>query len=597
MAEIKKSSWGGKREGAGRKPKSLAAPPAETSLAAYEGAEPHASRGYIYFPTLNPALELTPLKRETLMKKARWLTNNQGFALRAVDGISRYCVGTGIIPQCRTANSEFNRAAERRFEDTVCNEPGAFDRAGQVNFYEAQALILRQIITDGDFFGQFMKSAAGQGMMRFVGAENVGNAAAMAMNYDQAEWIDGVRLDGFGRPIAYRVLTSDKRVSRDIPAGDMLHFRKIRRNGQARGVTWMAHAVNKLQDMTEMLQYVQHSHKLFSQIGFIATSGEATATDFGARLASIRSATVGEPTAQVTPQRIFDTSSGIMNLKPGEKIEAFSNPHPGPTMEPFLNYLARDISWGIGVSPEVLWSIAGIGGANTRHVLQDASVFFREVQDMLITQFCRRFWLYWLWHEMREGRLPYPGDDWWRVDWIRPARPTVDFGRDTKAVLEIVRQGGMSIRTFAEMHGLDEEMEEDAAILTAKRRIEKCEAAGVPIQSAFPEITAPALSPVVSPDGQTVDSAAAGAETVQDTALNGAQVQALVEIATAVATGLLPIESGKSIARAAFPLVSEEIINSIFDEITPRERPMQPQSNETDPTAAAPQTGAGPAAS
>jgi capsid protein len=262
---------------------------------------------------------------------------------------------------------------------------------------------------------------------------------------------------------------------------------------------------------------VQHSHKLFAQIGFIVTSGEATSTDFGARLASIRGATVGEPTAQVTPQRIFDTSSGIMNLKPGEKIEAFSNPHPGPTMEPFLNYLARDISWGIGVSPEVLWSIAGIGGANTRHVLQDASVFFREVQDMLITQFCRRFWLYWLWHEMREGRLPYPGDDWWRVDWIRPARPTVDFGRDTKAVLEIVRQGGMSIRTFAEMHGLDEEMEEDAAILTAKRRIEKCEAAGVPLSAAFPEMAPPP--------------------------------------------------------------------------------PMQPQSNETDPNAGAPQAGAGPAAS
>ena len=83
--------------------------------------------------------------------------------------------------------------------------------------------------------------------------------------------------------------------------------------------------------------------------------------------------------------------------------------------------------------------------------------------------------------------------------------------------LEIVRQGGMSIRTFAEMHGLDEEMEEDAAILTAKRRIEKCEAAGVPLSAAFPEMAPPP--------------------------------------------------------------------------------PMQPQSNETDPNAGAPQAGAGPAAS
>ena len=589
MAEIKKSSWGGKRTGAGRKPKTLAAPSAETSLAAYEGAEPHASRGYIYFPTLNPAHELTPLKREALMKKARWLTNNQGFALRAVDGIARYCVGTGIVPQARTADTDFNRAAERRFEDTVCKEPGAFDRAGQVNFYEAQTLVLRQVITDGDFFGQFMKSREEQAMMRFVGAESIGNASWMAMGTDQAQWLDGVRLDNFGRPIAYRVLTGDRRVSRDISAADMLHFRKIRRNGQVRGVTWLAHAVNKLQDITEVLQYVQHSHKLFAQIGYIVTSGEATATDFGARLASIRGATTGPgPTPEVTAQRLFDTSSGILNLKPGEKIDAFSNPHPGPTMEPFLNYLARDISWGIGVSPEVLWSIAGIGGANTRHVLQDASVFFSEVQDMLITQFCRRFWLYWLWQEMRAGRLPYPGDDWWRVDWIRPARPTVDFGRDTKAVLEIVRQGGMSIRTFAEMHGLDEEMEEDAAIATAKRRMEKCAAAEVPIDMAFPETT---VTPVaVNADGEGAEGAA-GATQVQDTALNGAQVQALVQIAVNVANGMLPAETGKSIAKAAFPLVSDDLISSIFDAIVPREPMNTP--DETDPPAGAPEAGAG----
>jgi hypothetical protein len=113
---------------------------------------------------------------------------------------------------------------------------------------------------------------------------------------------------------------------------------------------------------------------------------------------------------------------------------------------------------------------------------------------------------------MRAGRLPYPGDDWWRVDWIRPARPTVDFGRDTKAVLEIVRQGGMSIRTFAEMHGLDEEMEEDAAIMTAKRRIEKCAAAGVPVEMAFPEMAPPAPSaPMNTPDENTPSAAPAQA--------------------------------------------------------------------------------------
>jgi hypothetical protein len=77
-------------------------------------------------------------------------------------------------------------------------------------------------------------------------------------------------------------------------------------------------------------------------------------------------------------------------------------------------------------------------------------------------------------------------DDWWKVDFIPPARATVDFGRDTKALLEIVRTGAMSTRRFAEMHGMDEEAEEDAAIAAAVRRKTKCEAAGLGRHRCFP---------------------------------------------------------------------------------------------------------------
>ena len=72
------------------------------------------------------------------------------------------------------------------------------------------------------------------------------------------------------------------------------------------------------------------------------------------------------------------------------------------------------------------------------------------------------------------------------MDFIPPARATVDFGRDTKALLEIVRTGAMSTRRFAEMHGLDEEAEEDAAIAAAVRRKTKCQAAGLAVTDVFP---------------------------------------------------------------------------------------------------------------
>lgn len=54
---------------------------------------------------------------------------------------------------------------------------------------------------------------------------------------------------------------------------------------------------------------------------------------------------------------------------------------------------------------------------------------------------------------------------------------------------------------------------------------------------------------------------------VQATALNGAQVSALVELAAQVSSKVLPIESAKAIAKASFPLVMPSVIDSMFDSL------------------------------
>lgn len=58
-----------------------------------------------------------------------------------------------------------------------------------------------------------------------------------------------------------------------------------------------------------------------------------------------------------------------------------------------------------------------------------------------------------------------------------------------------------------------------------------------------------------SPDG--TDPAAAGAASVQDTAMNGAQVASLAAIVKDVVAGALPPESAKAMVQAAFPALSE----------------------------------------
>jgi len=65
---------------------------------------------------------------------------------------------------------------------------------------------------------------------------------------------------------------------------------------------------------------------------------------------------------------------------------------------------------------------------------------------------------------------------------------------------------------------------------------------------------APALDVPVAPDGATV----------QDTALNGAQVSSLVEILAAVSAGTLPVESARPLILAAFPAFDDVRVEAML---------------------------------
>lgn len=69
------------------------------------------------------------------------------------------------------------------------------------------------------------------------------------------------------------------------------------------------------------------------------------------------------------------------------------------------------------------------------------------------------------------------------------------------------------------------------------------------------------LAPEAMPSTVPVDD-------VAQTALNGAQVQALSELAAQVASGQLPMASARAIAAAAFPAVAPATLDAVFDPLT-----------------------------
>jgi len=473
----KKSNRGGSRPGAGR-----------PRAAAFEATEHSANRGIIYLPTLEPKREVTPGTRLGLLKKARWLYNNVGVAAYIVEHIAQRAVGTGIVPQARTADPAWNRLVERHFEDRACGDAWAFDASAQVNFYGAQSLILRQVAIDGDFFGQFLTTESGGTRVRFIGGESVGSTAESSPFA-----FDGVLLDPLGAPRSYRVIT-DRATGKfqDVPFRDMLHFRHIRRHGHPRGISWLHNAIVNCHDLAEYMAYTKGSAKAASQIGFVVTSNEAIRLGGG-----LSTGTTSDQPAQDLSVETLHNGTLIPKLKPGESIQSFKNEHPGDTFEPFIRQLMGEIARGIGLPPEALMIFVGSAGTEFRGLLEVAQNFLERLQQMLVDQFCRPLWKFWVYQEISAGRIPYPGDDWWRVEWVTPRKITVDNGRDGRLYADLLDKGYMSWERYANIHGLDAGEIEDDIIATYLRRQEKCAALGLNPADVFPShaTTLPAPAP------------------------------------------------------------------------------------------------------
>ena len=465
-SKIKKSSWGGTRAGAGR-PRKL-----DAKAAAFEAAQPSLNRGLVWVPTTDPKRELTAYTRMEILRLSRWLYNNAPQATYIVEHLAQRAVGTGIVVQPKTANAAWNKKVDQYFEDRNCAEAWAFDASAQVNFYTAQSLILRQVAIDGDFFAQFLKTKENAARVRFIGGEAIGGSASFGNTDDYTH--DGVRLDQFGAPAGYTI------AGMEVAADQVLHMRHIRRHGQPRGVSWLHSAVSNLRDISEINGFVKGAYKAGAQIGYMVTSTEVAKIGLGADLKST--------TNEVGELQTTDLPNGILlpRLKPGEKLEAFKNDSPGQTYEAVMRALRSDVAFAIGLPPEAMMVNVGLAGTEQRAVLEVTQNFLERLQQMVIDQFCRPFYKYWLWHEIQAGRLEYPGDDWWRHEWLAPRKITVDSGRDARAYSEQLDKGHLSPTRFYNMQGLRAEEEEQDVIDTYLRRQAKCQALGLDVTQVFP---------------------------------------------------------------------------------------------------------------
>jgi len=147
-----------------------------------------------------------------------------------------------------------------------------------------------------------------------------------------------------------------------------------------------------------------------------------------------------------------------------------------------------------------------------------------------------------------------------------------DEVQETNKRLSYVQGGILTANEAREMEGLEKSGDPNADRLLI---------GGQPLGGA----PAPAASPFAigtrPQQPTTAPSAPPAGEAIADTALNGAQVTSLVDLATAVGVGQLPKDTAIAIAASAFPAIASEQIRAMFDPIpdAPAQTAAQPRQD------------------
>ncbi len=173
--------------------------------------------------------------RRTLRNRSRYEIANNSYARGITLTLANDCVGTGPRLQMLTADANANRVVELEF----------LAWAEAIGLAERLRTMRLARVSDGESFGLLTSNPSidspVQLDVRLIEAEQV---SAPGLELDRNRYIDGIQFDSLGNAISYDVLKEhpgDDAYSLSdnydtVDAGDVVHYFRVERPGQIRGI-------------------------------------------------------------------------------------------------------------------------------------------------------------------------------------------------------------------------------------------------------------------------------------------------------------------------------------------------------------------------
>lgn len=542
-----------------------------------------------------------------LRARCRDLVRNNAHAKRAIDVLVTNLVGQGHTPRSNTGDPKL----DKRVNDLWRKWAPFADPFHELDVYGVQALAVQTWLEGGEAI-----------VRRRVRRLDDGLPVPMQLELLEGDLLDswrtgdlpnggrivqGVEFDPINRRAAYWLLPqhpgdqlfgratgilfgggstdgsaiAEGLTSRPIPKSEVAHLYKPTRAGQVRGVPWLATVAQDIRDIDDY-SYAERVRKRLEAclVAFVIGDTPSDRPPDQDGIAPSVDDSDGNPVEEFTPGMIARVTDG--------KDVRVHAPAASPGYGEYKKTELQEVAVGAGVTYEQLTGdLSNVSFASYRVGRVELFGALRQLHRLtLIPKLYQPIWQWFTDTAQAAGLIPVRADGYpckWPDLRFESIERDKDAGADklelrngTRSLFDVIASYGRDPEeTLAEVARAFELLDELGLVLDVdpRRTVAAGSAAGGAVGPAAGAESADSADSADSQSSNQADASsvqaaavqAADSGNVQASALNGAQVTALVDVIDRVSNGTLSDAAAKALIAASFPAFTSEVIDKMVD--------------------------------
>jgi len=401
-------------------------------------------------------------EQNELVGRARELAMNDGAVTKFAKLLSANVIGSngiGVKPQATDPSGQLDSKANSIISSCFSEWSKYPTVDNSMSWIDFQRIAIESLTRDGEVFiriyrgSQFGKYSFQLQMLSPDYCDVLYNLGAKGIR-------SSIEYDQFNRPVAYWLynrhpkdtLTVVPLERLRIPVSDCIHFYLKDRPDQSRGVPLISPVMAQILD----LKHYKHLALVAARVG-AGTQGFLTQADAG------KSKYRGN--ADTEAAKIITTEPGtIQELPPGMDLKKYDPNYPISGYEDYTKSVSRDISSGIGLSYNDLYSdLNSVTYSSLRWGALSDREQYRMFQRIIIDTLMEPVYLYWVEMAALSGtltdgktKLPYSKIDKYSQVQFRPrSYPWIDPEKDAKAICQQLQNQQTTLTKVLEEQGYD----------------------------------------------------------------------------------------------------------------------------------------------